>query len=399
VNPKPSARRQVGLNLMWLVPGVVGGSEEYTTRLLGAIAADELDDLDDLELVLFVNSSFPAVYPDLVDTFPTQIAPVSGRSKGLRVGAETTWLAARSAQMGMDLMHHMGGILPAWRPSPCVLTIHDLQPLVLPEHFAAPKRIFNGLAIPRSVHAASLIVTLTEFTRQDLVDRLGVRPDRVIVVAPGFARPDPHPERTDGRVVRAVYGLGDRPFFLFPAITYPHKNHLLLLDAFVRLHREHPEALLVLTSGEAQMDGAITDAVDLLGLTGHVRRLGRIPERDLIALYTEAVALTFPSRYEGFGLPVLEAMSDGCPVLAADATALPEAVGGAGVLLPPDDAVAWADAMVRVLTDPAFAASLTSAGLDRIESFDWSRSARTQIDVYRRAISDRSGRTRPEPPT
>lgn len=393
---RQGGHRRVGLNLMWLVPGVVGGSEEYTTRMLGAIASERVDDL---ELVLFVNSSLPPVYPELLEQFPTQIAPVSGRSKDLRVAAETSWLAVRSAQIGIELMHHMGGILPAWRPSPCVLTIHDLQPLVLPEHFAAPKRIFNGLAIPRSVRAAELIVTLTEFTKADLVDRLDVDPGRIIVVPPGFALPEPQPERTDGRVVRAVYGLGDRPFFLLPAITYPHKNHLVLLEAFAILHRDHPEVLLVLTSGEAQMAGPVTDAIAGLGLTGHVRRLGRIPERDLIALYTEATALTFPSRYEGFGLPVLEAMSHGCPVLASDATALPEAVGGAGLLLSPDDPEAWADAMARMLTEPALASSLRTAGRSRIDSFDWSRSAQTQIDVYRRALSARPGGARAFDPT
>jgi alpha-1,3-rhamnosyl/mannosyltransferase len=371
---------------MWLVPGVVGGSEEYTTRLLGAIAAESTPDLD---LVLFVNSSFPRSYPDLVSTYRTHVAPVSGRRKGVRVAAETTWLAVRSRQLDLELMHHMGGILPAWRPTPCVLTIHDLQPLVLPEHFAVPKRIFNGIAVPRSVRAAPYVVTLTAYTKRDLVDRLGIDPDRVIVVPPGFGSAAARIEGTDGRVVRAVYGLDDRPFFLFPAITYPHKNHLMLLEAFAALHERHPEAMLVLTSGEAQMGSAVTEAIDRLGLAGHVRRLGRIPERDLVALYREATALTFPSRYEGFGLPVLEAMSCGCAVLASDATALPEAVGGAGVLLPPSDPSAWTAAMAELLTNPARVAELAAAGTARIAAFDWHVSAACQIDVYRRAIRDR----------
>jgi len=183
-----------------------------------------------------------------------------------------------------------------------------------------------------------------------------------------------------------VYDLGDRPYFFLPAITYPHKNHLMLLHAFAEVHREHPEALLVLTSGEAQMNAAITETIDQLGLTGHVRRLGRVPARDIVALYHEATALTFPSLYEGFGLPVLEAMSSRCPVLASDATALPETAGGAAVLLPPTDPAAWAQAMGRLLTDQAWAAELAAAGEARIAAFDWHASARTQIDVYRRAI-------------
>lgn len=389
---RPGAPRRVGLNIMWLVPGVVGGSEEYTTRLLSAIAAEAPVDL---ELTLFVNSSFPAIYPELAVTYRTEIAPVSGRSKAMRVAAETSWLALRCRSLGIDLVHHMGGIVPAWRPTPCVLTIHDLQPLVLPEHFAVPKRLFNRFSVPRSVRAADDIVTLTEYTKQDLVDRLGVDPDRIVVVPPGFGpgRDGPDPVRLPGPDetgddVRSRYGLGDRPFFFLPAITYPHKNHLMLLEAFATLHRDHPEALLVLTSGEAQMASDITAAIERRGLGSHVKRLGRIPEGDIVMLYREAVALTFPSLYEGFGLPVLEAMASGCPVLAADATALPEAVGGAGVLLPPSDPDAWTAAMVRVLTDEPFAADLSAAGSERIKAFDWHLSARTQMDVYRRAIRD-----------
>ena len=380
-------RHRVGLNLLWLVPGVVGGSEEYTTRLVAAMSAAAPPDL---ELVLFVNASFPRVYPDVVDAHTTHVAPVSGRHKAVRVAAETTWLGWQARELGIDVMHHMGGILPAWRPTPCILTIHDLQPLVLPEHFAAPKRMFNGFVVPRSVRAAPSIVTLTEHTKRDLVARLAVDPDRVVVVPPGFGRGDARVVGTDGAVVRAVYGLRDRPFFFLPAITYPHKNHLMLLHAFAELHREHPEALLVFTSGEAQMDDAITETIGQLGLVEHVRRLGRIPERDIVALYQEATALTFPSTYEGFGLPVLEAMSCRCPVLASDATALPETAGGAAVLLPPSDPAAWAHAMRRILTEPAWADELAAAGLARITAFDWHASARTQIDVYRRAIRPRS---------
>lgn len=393
--PADATTRRIGLNLMWLVPGVVGGSEEYTTRLITAMSAAAPPDL---ELVLFVNASFERVYPEVVAAHETCVAPVSGRRKGLRVAAETTWLGWKARDLGIEVMHHMGGILPAWRPAPCILTIHDLQPLVLPEHFAAPKRLFNGFVVPRSVRAAPTIVTLTEHTKRDLVERLAVDADRIVVVPPGFGRGDATVEGTDGAVVRAVYGLRDRPFFFLPAITYPHKNHLMLLHAFAEVHRAHPEALLVFTSGEAQMDTAITEAIDELGLAGHVRRLGRIPERDIVGLYQAATALTFPSTYEGFGLPVLEAMSLRCPVLASDVTALPETAGGAAALLPPSDPAAWAQAMCRLLTDPAWADELTAAGVARIAAFDWHASARTQIDVYRRAIRPASA-SRPTPPT
>lgn len=374
-----AAPRRVGLNLLWLVPGVVGGSEEYTIRLLHALAER---DADDLRLTVFANSLVAAAYPELGEWFEVVVAPVTGRSKPLRVGAETSWLGWESRRRHLDLVHHMGGILPAWRPTETVLTIHDLQPLAMPEFFSPTKRRFHHLVIPRSVRAARTIVTLTEFTRWDMVARLGADPDRIVVVPPGF---DPPPALADDASdeVRERYRLGDAPFFLFPAITYPHKNHLLLLEAFARVHRAHPEVRLVLTGGSAQCEHDVRAAIVRLGLFDAVRRTGRIPAADLDALYRSAAALTFPSLYEGFGLPVLEAMARDCPVIAARATALPEVVGEAGLLVTPDDPEEWSDAMAQVLEDRSLTDRLRVAGRERAHSFDWVDTAEVLEDVYR----------------
>ncbi len=374
--------KHVGLNLLWLVPGVVGGSEEYTTRLLVALA--ELAP-DDLAFTLFANSTFAQVYPDLMDAFPSVVAPVSGRRKPLRVFAETTWLGAQLRPRRIELMHHLGGILPTWRPTPCVLTIHDLQPLAMPGHFRPDKRIFNGIVVPRSVRAARDIVTLTDFTEGDLERRCGVGRQRIVVVAPGFDQPRSGGLETDRRRVRDLYGIGDRPFFLFPAITYPHKNHLMLLRAFAKLTMTRPETVLVLTGGAAHMEDEVRSLAVALGVADRVKRTGRIPAEDLDALYREAAALTFPSLYEGFGLPVLEAMSRDCPVIAADATALPEVVQDAGLLVPPSDPDRWSSAMAQVLDDELLRVRLVAAGRERARHYDWAQSALALAEVYRRA--------------
>lgn len=373
------ARRRIGLNLLWLVPGVVGGSEEYTTRLLHALAERRADDL---ELIVFANSHVAEAYPEMGEWFEVVVAPVSGRSKPARVGAETSWLGWQARRRRVELVHHLGGILPAWRPTPVVLTIHDLQPLAMPEFFSPAKRHFSHAVIPRSVRAAGTIVTLTEFTRRDLVARLGVDPGRVVVVSPGFDPPPLLGVHADDEV-RARYRLGDAPFFLFPAITYPHKNHALLLEAFARLRRRHPEARLVLTGGAAQCEHDVRAAIVHLGIEDAVRRTGRIPAADLDALYRSAAALTFPSLYEGFGLPVLEAMARDCPVIAAAATALPEVVADAGLLVAPDDPDEWSEAMAQVLEDRSLTDRLVAAGRERAHAFDWSETAAVLEDVYR----------------
>lgn len=372
--------RRIGINLLWLVPGVVGGSEEYTTRLLAALAEDAADDL---AFTLFVNSSFAAVYPTVLERFDHAIGPVSGRSKPRRVACETTWLGWQSRRRRLHLMHHMGGIMPPWRPSATVLTIHDLQPLSMPGYFNPTKRAFSAFVIPRSVRAAGHIVTLTEFTKFDLVNRLDVEPTHITVVPPGFDLPPAEGHEGAGRRIRDAYGLGDRPFFLHPAITYPHKNHLMLLRAFARLVRTHPDALLVLTGGEAQMEADVRATIEALEIGPSVRRTGRIPAGDIDELYRTAAALTFPSLHEGFGLPVLEAMSRGCPVIAAAATALPEVVDGAGLLVPPSDPDRWAAAMASVLDDPGLRASLITAGHARALNYDWAVAARVLAGVYR----------------
>jgi alpha-1,3-rhamnosyl/mannosyltransferase len=368
-----------------MVPGVVGGSEEYTTRLLHAVAEHEPDDL---ELVLFVNRLIPEAHPRLVDSFETVVAPLTGRHKSLRVLGENTWLALEARRRDIELVHHLGGIMPFVRGLPSMVTIHDLQPLAMPAHFSAIKRAFHRLVIPPSARHALRVVTLTDYTRRDLIARLDVRPDRVVLVPSGIAMPLDGEVDGDVDVVRRRYGLDRRRLFVYPAITYPHKNHLMLLDAFAVVARDHPDAALVLTGGSAQMETEVRRAATAPELVGRVFRLGRIPSDDLDALYRTALALTFPSRFEGFGIPVLEAMSRGLPVIAADATALPEVVGDAGLLVEPGDVQGWALAMNRLLDDDDLGRQMAERGLARARQFDWPSAAEDLELVYRTVLDE-----------
>lgn len=379
--PRPRHLR-VGVNLLWLVPGVVGGSEEYTTRLLDAIA-DELESEDHpIDLTLFVNRRFPGAHPALVERFSTEVAPVDGGSKPWRVAAESSWLAWRTRRLALDVVHHAGGIVPVVRPAPAVVTIHDLQPLAMPDFFSPAKRWFARATIPYAARTARAVVTLSEFTRDDVVARLGSPVERIALVTPGL---DPVRDRPADELasVADLYRVSGRPFFLYPAITYPHKNHLVLIDAFAEVVRRHPEALLVLSNGPAQCEQDLLARIEALGLDGNVRRVGRIPGSDLDALYELATAVVFPSRFEGFGLPVLEAMRRGCPVVASTAGALPEVVGRAALVADPEDRAGWTRAMIGLLEDPALRAELSVAGPDRVAVYDWRVSARRLLAVYR----------------
>jgi len=368
------------VNLLWLVPSVVGGSEEYTTRLLKALAERDRQS-DGLDITLFVIQPFVDAYPELMRSFPTVVCPVSGHAKGLRIAAEASWLLVQARRHRVDLLHHAGGTVPLLRASPSVLSIHDLQPLLMPDNFSGLKQTYLRRRLPPSVKHARLIVCPSDYTRRTIVGILDVHADRTVVVPPGYTArlaeaPDGDP--------RTRYRL-DRPFFVYPAITYPHKNHMTLVRAFADVIAKGADALLVLTHRADTMESQVLALTDALGVRDRVRRLGHVPRGDLDWLYTHAAALTFPSRFEGFGLPVLEAMGHGCPVIAANATALPEVVGDAGVLVDPDDVTGWAAAMFEVATDDDRRAALVHAGRARVAEFQWAASADALVDAYRRA--------------
>jgi alpha-1,3-rhamnosyl/mannosyltransferase len=187
--------------------------------------------------------------------------------------------------------------------------------------------------------------------------------------------------------VRRVLGLRDRPVFLYPAISYPHKNHRVLLEAQAVLRRSHPEAVLVLTGAAGAEDSTIRERSSRSDLAGSVVIAGRVARPSLEALYATAVATVFPSLYEGFGLPVLEAMARGCPVIAADATALPEVVGRGGMLLDPRSPDHWARAMRRLVEEPSERRRWIAAGAEQAAGFAWERSAAGTIALWKEVVS------------
>ncbi len=334
----------VGVNLLWLVPGAVGGSEQSTLATLRAI-----HDLGspDLRVRLLALAPLLVAHPDLGERFPVNVLPLSGRSRPARVAAEATWLAARTR--GLDLIHHAGGTAPPLRRSPYVLTLHDLQPLEHAVTHSSFKRAYLATTIPPSVRRARAVAVPSEFVRRSVIERFDVAPDRVVAIphavdlsaAAGTAADD----------LRRRYDLNG-PVVLYPAITYPHKNHGTLLEAFAAVVAAHPDVVLVLPGAVASGEDELRQRVNRLGLADQVRRLGRISDAEVVGLLRLATVVAVPSRYEGFGLPAVEAMASGAALVAADATALPEVVGDGGRLVDPDDVGGWAQAIIDLLADP-----------------------------------------------
>ena len=379
------ARLRVGVNLLWLVPGVVGGSEEYTTRLLRGLAEDLPPDL---HVTLFALGSFAEAHPDLVAAYPTVTTRLDGRRKSERVAAEATWLAREAGRRNIELLHHAGGVIPpgpAISRTPAVVTIHDLQPLLMPENFSSVKRRWLATMLPRSARRASMVFTPSDPASASVVEILGVPEERVRTVPHGIEPPTPVPADAIERV-RARYRLGGE-VILYPAITYPHKDHVTLVQAFGRLARSRPDLTLVLPGGAGPSEADVTAAIRASGAGAQVRRTGRIPWSDLAALYGCATVVAVPSRFEGFGAPALEAMAAGVPVVVADATALPWVVDGAGLTFRPGDVAHLASELARVLDQPAVHDTLAAAGRVRAARFTWDRAAAELAAGYRAASS------------
>jgi glycosyltransferase involved in cell wall biosynthesis len=368
----------VGINLLWLVPGAVGGSEQSTVATVRGLIDLALDEL---QVRLFVLPAFAEAYPEMVARARTEVASIDGRARWRRITAESTWLVARTEDL--DLVHHAGGTVPLRRSAPALVTLHDLQPLEATATHSWAKRLYLRRAVPAAVRSSRRVAVPSEFVRRTVLDQLDPPPDKVVVV------PHAVPVRPLGtpRDVLVERHRLSGPVVLYPAITYPHKEHAVLLSAFEEVLVRHPHAVLVLPGGVGPSESAVADQIAASPrLRQHVRRLGRISEADVSGLLELADVVAVPSRYEGFGLPALEAMAAGTPVVAADATSLPEVLGDAGRLVPVGAVGAWGEAISDLLADGAERARLTSAGLARAAGYTTTANATAFARLYREAL-------------
>ena len=362
---------RIGVNLLHIVPGEVGGSEEYAVRTLSAYARHGSPDLVP---VLHVLAPFVVAHQPLCEAFDTVVSPLDGANRARRIMAESTWLAARTADV--DAVHHLGGRLPGRSRRPAAVTIHDLQPLLRPENFSPAKRVFLAQSLPRTARHADLLVAPSHAVADKLASRLGVGADRLAVVSVGAERIADGPNRPT-----------DPPTVLYPAATYPHKNHLVLVEAFARIADRHPDARLVMTGGPGRADGEVRAAASATGLGERIVLTGRIPVAELDALLAGAAVVAFPSVYEGFGIPVLEALAAGVPVVVGAGTPAAEMAGDSAPVVDPSDPAAWAEALDRLLGDTGRRDRVARAGLARVVGHTWEESAARLEDAWRRLLA------------
>jgi glycosyltransferase involved in cell wall biosynthesis len=344
----------VAIPLLTLVPGRLGGSETYVRELLrglGRVGEHEY------RVVL------PPIARDRGESLPAVVAAeyrssASTPGRLVAIGrAEARPRPLRRYLAGAGVVHFPLTIELPRSGIPSVVTLHDVQHLDRPELFPRAERAFRSVFWHRSLRRAERVIAISEFTRDRAVARLGLDPERVRVIPLGLDHERLRP------------GTGERePFLLYPARRWKHKNHERLFEAFALVRRERPELRLVLTGGG-----------DFGNLPDGVEWNGHVGSDDLVRLLQRASALVFPSFYEGFGQPPLEAMACGCPVACSDAAALPEVVGDAARLFDARDPRAIADAVLDVLEHPA---GWVERGLARARLFSWAATARATDAVY-----------------
>jgi glycosyltransferase involved in cell wall biosynthesis len=371
---------RLGLDLLFLIPDETGGRETYARELISAMFAVE----PGLRATAFINrDTGTSLVRQLGPVMRVVRVPVSARRPEQWALGELALLPWAGRRAGIDILHSLANFAPVSGRFRRVITLHDLQYRAVPELLTPARRLGTARLLESAARRADRIITGSAFSRDSIVRDLAITPDRIDVIPYGVgarAAPSPVPEGE----LRQRHRLGTSPVVLTVASDLPHKNLGTLIDALGLIPaRQRP--VLVIAGPGTDGPGLRARARDA-GVHDDVRLLGFQPAEELDGLYALATCLVLPSLYEGFGLPVLEAMTRGIPVACSDIPAVREASGDAALRFAPDRPADIASAIQRLTEDAELRRRLAEAGRQRAGLFSWARAARDTLSSYRRVL-------------
>jgi glycosyltransferase involved in cell wall biosynthesis len=372
----------VGLNLIYLVPGETGGMEVYARELIPALLSEAPSGT---RFTAFVSRSASATEAPWTELLPARTVPVNARNRVQWVLGEQTLLPAMAARARVDLVHSFASTAPLWGPFRRVTTVHDLIYARFPEAHPGLRDRGMRVLVPAAVRRSDRVIAISQNTRDDLIELLHAKPDRIDVVPNGLgmARRTPAVSQAE---LRARLDLGEREVLLTLSALRPHKNLLALIGALALIPGGR-RPLLVMPGYRTWHEADLRARAAELGVETDVRLPGWLAEAELEGLWECARAFVYPSLYEGFGLPVLEAMARGLPVACSKESSLPEVAGEAALMFDPHDERAIAVAIETLLSqDDAQRARMVAAGIAQAGRFTWRHTARATLACYERAL-------------
>jgi len=353
-----------------------GGPRTYVLGLLDALL--QVDSAN--EYVIFYND------PVHLGRYPrAKEVVLPGKSPLARLWREHVLLPLACRKERVDLLHCPKSAIPVFSPCPVVVTLHDLIPLKHPETEKFSARLYWRLQIPIAARRATFIITDSEHARREILADFACPPEKVRAIMLGF---DPRMlvqrEAVETDAILSKYGI-PAEYLLYVGTIQPRKNLDTLIEAFARLKRgDGSRHKLVIVGRKGWLYKRLFARIKELGLESEIIFTGFVPDEELPYIYDRATVFVYLSLFEGFGLPPLEAMACGVPVITSNTTSLPEVVGAAGITLTPTDVDGLTAALKRVLADPTLAAGMREAGRSRARLFSWERAARETLAIYTR---------------
>ncbi len=373
---------RIGINTLVAVPSETGGAQTYLSKLIEALV--KIDKLN--EYILFVAPWNKDLFRVSQKNFQQIICNIPGKFLAIRVLYEQAVLPILAWRNKIDVLHSPASVSPFVLPCLCVLTMHDVTSFVLPELAPPIFRYCWNVAFRISARLAHLIITASHSAKRDLIKFLGVSEEKIEIIYHGS-----EPEISDlqnkshlGLVQNK--GKSDAPYILWVGKMYSHKNLTRLLYAYKRLKETHQNIShrLVLCGMKGWGYSSLIKTIEELALEDKVVFTDYVPNDVLISIYAKASVFVFPSLTEGFGLPILEAMSCRVPVITSNCGAMAEIAGEAALLVDPYNVEEIAEAMHRILTDETLRAALIKKGFKRASQFSWEKTASQTLEVYKR---------------